>query len=206
MKNRYIGSLIAFALVGAVAACSSDSKKDDNTGGDGGGGGTGGGGGSTAGSGGSKGGNTAGVGGSGTGGTTGGSGGNGGGAAGGSGGAAGGAGGQAASYKVASEFTCPAGMTYADPLPAAAMRKLTLVKDGLKGGEGGIWVESQKALFFSDLQRAGADALPEAQRGAYWRMASSSKIWKHTPADDKTVEWLPVVSRPKSPLKYHGIS
>lgn len=99
--------------------------------------------------------------------------------------------GGAAAYKVASEFTCPAGATYGDPLPATAMRKLALVKDGLKGGEGGIWVESQQALFFSDLQRSGAYDLPDAQQGAYWRMASSSKIWKHTPADNMTVEWLP---------------
>ncbi len=183
MKNVRLKSLMALVLAGAVgSACSSKSDNDDdNAGGSGGGENTAGtGGNNTAGTGGN---NTAGTGGNNTAGM-------GGNNTAGMGGNAAGSGGQAAAVTVASEFTCPAGMQWGDPLPAEAMRKLTLVKDGLKGGEGGIWVESEKALFFSDLQR---DAVPPvaAQLGTYWRMPSSSKIWKHTPEDSMTVEWLP---------------
>ncbi|MDX2021924.1 MAG: SMP-30/gluconolactonase/LRE family protein [Deltaproteobacteria bacterium] len=193
MKKQFLGSLMALAFVGGLAACSSDSKSnDDSAGGGGGGGGSGG---SSAGGGGGK---AAGGSGGSAGGAAGAAGGAGGaaGAAGGAGGAAGGAAGnaggaagQAVAVNVASDFKCPAGMTYGDPLPAEAMRKLTLVKDGLKGGEGGIWVESQKALFFSDLQRS-AEPAADGQKDAFWRMASSSKIWKHTPENNMTVEWL----------------
>jgi len=190
---KKILTLVGVSLL-SVAACKSDGGGGDKKGGNGGGneggsagdgaggsageGGSGTGGKATGGSGGKA---TGGAGGTSTGGaggtSTGGAGGT---STGGTGG--GGTGGTAVSYPVGSLAAkiCNPATVYPAPFAAAGI-DATLVKDGFKGAEGPVWVDADKALYFSEINRGN---------GTDFSTAGSTTIQKYTPANNMFVVWV----------------
>ncbi len=104
---------------------------------------------------------------------------------GGAGGIAGGgtdAGGAAGMVSVQGSFCPMPASSYNLRLPADPTA--TLVKGGLRGAEGPVWVAEQKALFFSEIHRT-------ARNPVNWKDPQFVTIQKYTPADDMLTEWIP---------------
>lgn len=203
MTPRRCLSLAMLSLLSISTACESNDASDDDddaSGGSGGAGGTagedggdkGGGGGESGGSGGES---TGGAGGEMNNGGGGGSGGSnsGGGGMGGSGG--GGSGGGGAMGTVSGQAFCPMAMSaYTLMLPANPTA--TLVKGGLRGAEGPVWVAEQNALYFSEIHRTGFMGT--------WKDPANVTIQKLTPANGMLAEWLPGGTNGMAIIKVDG--
>ncbi len=185
---KRILTLMGVSLLSVAAACNSDSGGGGKKGGTGGGNQGGSAGDAAGGSAGDNGGGTGGKATGGTGGKA--SGGTGGTAAGGTGGTVvggtggtvvGGTGGTVVAFPAGSLAAklCSASTVYPAPFAPAGI-DATLVKDGLKGAEGPVWVDADKALYFSEINRASNAT----------ELASSSAIQKYTPANNMFSVWV----------------
>jgi len=179
---KKILTLVGVSLLSVAAACTESGGGDGKKGGSGGGNQGGSAGDGAGGSAGDTGGGTGGKAMGGTGGkaTTGGAGGT---VAGGTGGTVvGGTGGTAATYPAGSLAAklCNASTVYPAPFAPAGI-DATLVKDGFLGAEGPVWVDADKALYFSEMNRGN---------GVDWALAASVKIQKYTPADNMFTVWV----------------